>query len=709
MTTSPVTRAIESVARQLTRRHALIGATIGLAFAALLELVPLVYVPLDGTTPTAQRLATHGIRAVLLAGIAGALFVGLRRARRSHTAIISLLEQLLPRSRNLLFTAWELESSNASSSGDNHATHQLVRERAAQVASTVNAAALLPLAPYWQRLALASAAWLITAWLVTRIPTGVVDRAVRQSIAGVAGTVDISRIDVSVVEPAYAGRASRRLRNPTRLEALEGSTIEVTVASTGTSLTVTTDSGEVIVRRPASGDFVWKGTITRDGFLAVTARAEDTTRARVSRTLGILAQHDAAPSARVVQPGRDLIVDSARRSLSVTVEATDDLALRSLSLLYTKVSGAGERFTFTEGQAPIQLERSAATRWSARAVLPLDSLLGEPGDLLVYRARVTDGRPGAEPVESDAYIAERLPDGGVAAAGFALDPDEDRYAVSQQMVILKTERLIAARNSLSPTNLSEQSRALGNEQRRVRAEFVFMTGGEFEQALVVDEDGMADLDESHEAESEGDLADGRMVNRGRAALMTAIRAMSRAALALNESDLTNALRYERTALANLQEAFARQRFLMRALSQREQLDLSRRLTGSLDSVSRATRAIPQVEPDTRRLGVRSILQDLSARKTGSPALGSLAIRVLQLEPGSARTQRIADLLQRANVDRVGTRQYQIAMDSASLLLSEWFASLTAGGQATTRSPELRAIDASLQKPAQEPVQRPVQR
>lgn len=72
------------------------------------------------------------------------------------------------------------------------------------------------------------------------------------------------------------------------------------------------------------------------------------------------------------------------------------------------------------------MSRASGTDWSARAraSLALEPLLTEPGDLVVYRAVATDTRPGSAPVESDAFIAELAAQGGVAALGFSVDPDE---------------------------------------------------------------------------------------------------------------------------------------------------------------------------------------------------------------------------------------------------------------------------------------------
>lgn len=103
-------------------------------------------------------------------------------------------------------------------------------------------------------------------------------------------------------------------------------------------------------------------------------------------------QRDASPRVRITKPGRDLFVDSARRVLEVRIEASDDIALHALSLHYTTVAGAGERFTFQEGQTPLRTVKTSREAWHADATLPLDSLLREPGDLVVYRAQAADGR-----------------------------------------------------------------------------------------------------------------------------------------------------------------------------------------------------------------------------------------------------------------------------------------------------------------------------
>ena len=370
----------------------------------------------------------------------------------------------------------------------------------------------------------------------------------------------------------------------------------------------------------------------------------------------------------LTSPGRDLFFSTVPASVPVAITAEDDLALGSVELRYTAVSGSGERFTFVERTVPVTLTRATARTWSASGTWSLAQLELAPGDLVVYRAIATDRRPGAPPVESESYVIEVVTPGAIAAEGFAADDQRDRYAASQQMVILKTERLLARRASLPPDSLSQESRMLSAEQRQVRAEFVFMMGGEVED-LAAEAAGTLELNEVAEAEAEGDLLAGRLQNQGRVDMMRAIRAMSRASAALTDANLDQALRDERVALDNLMRAFARSRFILRALTQRERIDLDRRLSGSLNRTSGLSGPVAEGAPPGEVAGLRRLLAELAALSSGDSAAvrGARAVdatvALLRTAPGSdtlralaARVQDVARDLQagpevrRARVD-----------------------------------------------------------
>jgi hypothetical protein len=130
---------------------------------------------------------------------------------------------------------------------------------------------------------------------------------------------------------------------------------------------------------------------------------------------------------------------------------------------------------------------------------------------------------------------------------------------------------------LSKEALIEQALGIAAEQRSVRAEIVFMMGGEFE-------------DEAVEAEHEHEIIEGRTANSGRADLGLATRAMSRAAAQLADIDLITALASERAALVAMQRALSRRRFILRTLTERGQIDDTRRLQGKLTGLGSGDRS-----------------------------------------------------------------------------------------------------------------------
>src|SRR5206468_3743914 len=233
----------------------------------------------------------------------------------------------------------------------------------------------------------------------------------------------------------------------------------------GSRLTITANAQaqSVIVQTLASSDtlgssdgkFIANVVANTDGFVALAPQVDGRSGAR--RLIGLTVIPDAPPAVSIKTPGRDMRLADGHRTLDIAIESSDDIGLASLRLHYTKVAGSGERFTFSEGDVPIAISRTDNRKWSARASWNLDPLELGPGDMVVYRAIASDQRPGAVPTESDSYIAEVASAGGEAAAGFAVDPEQDRYAVSQQMVILKTERLLARRATMTKDDYTNEA------------------------------------------------------------------------------------------------------------------------------------------------------------------------------------------------------------------------------------------------------------
>jgi hypothetical protein len=237
----------------------------------------------------------------------------------------------------------------------------------------------------------------------------------------------------------------------------------------------------------------------------------------------------------------------------------------------------------------------------------------------------------------------------VAMEGFATGDDREKYALSEQMIIVKTEQLHAKRSTLSSDALADEAMGLSAMQRSVRAQFVFMLGGELED---VEAEAAAtaatELHEENEAAGEQDLLAGRMQNRGRQDVLIAIRKMSEAATSLAVADTATALVAERAAVIALQRAFTKSRLILRTMNVRERIDPTRRLMGDpKDEASwRRTPSAPEVAPPVVALrraldGLGEIAGRATVESADRARLEKVAESILQMDPASPAVRQAA--------------------------------------------------------------------
>lgn len=387
---------------------------------------------------------------------------------------------------------------------------------------------------------------------------------------------------ITATPPAYTGRPASRVMNPSQVVVLDGTTVAIDVRNLPLDATLRVGATMLPITR-GSDRLAHARLVARQSEVVLLQGAGG----QVLGSMALVVQPDAPPRLRIIAPARDLRQDASTGRVAIQVVADDDLGLRDLRLRFTRVSGSGESFTFEDGEWPLAVTRRSAASWSGAYTLDLARLALGPGDSVVYHAVAHDARPGPEgAAESERFLVEIARPGAQAAGDFSLPDPEDKFALSQRMVIQLTERLLERRARMRAEEYREQAQALAVAQRRVRAEFVFMLGGEVE-------DEMEEAAHSHEVEA------GRLDNRGQSDLTEAVRQMSQAERRLTDADLREALPYEYKALAALQAAFGKARYFMRTLPTPVQLDETRRLTGSLDGVTAAAWALTPLREGTR--------------------------------------------------------------------------------------------------------------
>ncbi len=596
-------RLLGRVMRRARVAHALYGIAAGVAAAGLLHAAGLP-----------RAAAGSGV-----AALAGVLLA--TRGRRSRRRAAVLLERAAVSSRNIIITAEELLAHPDRASA---AMRARVFEDAVRLGCRVRPAAAHPI-----RLpTLACLVALAVAASASRLPSpGTFGQdAAGQPTAFHAGGVTFT---VAIEPPAYAARPAVRLTNPDRIEVLAGSTVRLAIDGDprewrlrfGARDVAWSAAGEATVALADSGYFALE---SRDGRAA-------------PRLVPVLVVPDRAPVVRIDAPARDLMVPDARRTVDVRASASDDLGLDTLELRYTKVSGTGEDFEFVEGRLPIAVTRPDDRAWRATGRIPLESLQLEPGDSLVYRAVARDRRPGRQgESSSDTYFVEVAGPGQIALDGFDLPPDQARYALSQQMVVLRIERLRAREAAMRRDALRESALAIAAEQRAVRAYFIFLMGGHVE-------------DEEVEAAQSSEIQEGRLENTARREISTAVHLMTRAEQGLMAPDTAAALTAARQAVDALQRAFGRNRYILRTPPSRAEIDPGRRLSGNLDAAATWRRDAPTAEPDVtlRRIeafvsGALAVAKRIAAGEAPERAwFARLAEAALAIDPNDREWQATA--------------------------------------------------------------------
>lgn len=549
---------------------------------------------------------------------------------------------------NLVVTAAELQARPRPVRADIH--DEIVRQAEARL-SLVDAALMVPLR---QPIIVASAVLAGAFAVLTISPESVPRLPGATSGAVLASTRGIDSMAVHVTPPAYSGRPAESLADPVQITVVAGSRIRLVAASAAEEV-VAEIAGQapVTLTRGAEG-FSGEWVAQQSTAVAIRPAGGD---GRAVRFLSVLVVADAPPVVRMPQPGMDLAISGTRGRITIGVDAQDDLGLASLSVRFTKASGGGESVTFTEGEVPLAITRSDGRHWRGRAEWVLDGLGLSDGDVLVYRAIARDRNPSGTPVQSEQYLVEVGRLAGAVGSGFALPAEEKKFAISQQMVIYKTEQLIASVKG-SPSRgrgeaWMEQNQNLAVEQRMVRSEVVFLSGGEVQ-------------DEVEEAAHSHEIAEGRLENSGRAEMVRALNFMSRAEAELNAGRAVDALVLEREALKALERAFDRRRYFLRTLPERSRIDTTRRLTGNRSEARPWVRDRGQVEASADLARTRALMHELAAASsvaTGADA--ALAAKVAAIDPAEASLQQAAVALATATDERTRREALWAAMQAVT--------------------------------------------
>ena len=616
-------RALQRIAHRLHLGAGLrVGAAVTAGAAVLLALLSVARVPSPWSLVATIALA--------IAAWISALYY--RRSSWTPGAAAAHVERATPESRNVVVTAHELMDHP-------ERARPWIRARvvadAARILRDPDLATLVPLQKVTLLFVTALAALGLVVFMTFRPTATLRQTAGSTSGIGAGFARPQLRIAATVSPPAYTNVASLTVVDPDRIDAVEGSLIHLEADGEARPFTIRFGSAPLAVSTRGETS-VADVKLEESGYFAF----ESAIMKGALRLVPVSVTSDRAPTIRIENPGKDLLMPDGKATIPLAASATDDFGLQSLDLRYTKVSGSGEQFQFVEGTLPLDVTRESNQSWKGKGAIALGPLGLQPGDALVYRVVARDRRPGGGGVSSsDSFFIEVAGPGQVALEGFDLPPDRVRYALSQQMIVLKIQRLRAREASMARDAVQQQTALIAAEQRAVRANFVFLMGGQVE-------------DEEQEAEQSHEIQEGRLENSARREINTAIQYMSHAEQALVAVDSGKALPPAKSAVDALQRAFGRNRYFLRTLPVRSRVDPSRRLSGDLKEASGWRRDIDRVEVDRTTREARRFLSRLLAlartideRGHVSPAVfNGLAEEALAVDPASPQWQNIARMI-----------------------------------------------------------------
>jgi hypothetical protein len=566
-------------------------------------------------------------------GAAGAAVMLWRgRGARNTREAARLIERARPDCRNVVITAEELRRYPRRAAPWMAAR---ILTTARTLAEAGSPADVVPLArPIVMFVVLMSASVLIIGGARHRASDTVRDALSRLSQAGAVRAAAVLKIVVTVTPPAYTGLSPREQTNPDRIEATEGSGVRLVVTGPADTWTVRFGTRPVTVTRRGQSTTA-EVIVSESGYFAIEPVEKPSGSER--RLLPVAVTPDRVPNVRIDAPGRDLMLPDARSTVPLRATASDDFGLQAFELRYTKVSGTGEQFEFEEGSLPLGVSRESEVLWKGSGDIAVAALALEPGDALVYRVIARDRRPGETGfASSDTFFIEIAGPGQVALEGFEMPPDQERYALSQQMIVLKIQRLRLREHRLGRAALEQATAAIAVEQRAVRSNFIFLMGGHVE-------------DEEEEAERSSEIAEGRLQSSARKDINAAIDYMSRAEQGLAAANTGAALPPARAAVEALQRAFGRARYILRSAPVRSRIDPARRLTGELSAADDWRRELPPATLDRQTREARALLSQVlelaSTLRAGTRiergAFTALAERALAIDPGVAPWPEVA--------------------------------------------------------------------
>ncbi|HEX8945817.1 MAG TPA: hypothetical protein VF785_21935 [Gemmatimonadaceae bacterium] len=504
---------------------------------------------------------------------------------------------------------------------------------------------------------------LVAGAIVFVLPAGAVARVRAphrgdslERTAGRSGAASrLSPLVAQIIPPRYSQQPSTTIDEPRDVRALVGSTITLRGRGSANGIVGRRDLDSIAAT--PDGDR-WSMSLRVDA-RPVALRLVDR---EFQRLVAIEPVADAAPAVALAAPAHDSVVRLPRGRVALSADASDDFGIASAAFEYIVSSGEGETFTFRSGT--LGATRPNARHATISASLPLESLGLKPGDVVHVRAVARDANdvsgPGVGASETRTIRIARHDEYDSVAVEAAAPSDADKSVISERMLIMLTEALEKARPKIKHDSLVTESRAIANDQKRLRrtvGEIVFTRlGGESSGEEHTDDESPARAKTMQDMLARADSATNRStdpidfsggespvvaINKP---LLEAYNAMWDASTELEIAEPARALPHMRRALAAVQRARAAERLYLRGRPPEVVVDVNKaRLQGKDKGASSVRPPTSAADSSTRRRIERlERIVGLAAANASAAIDSLLVLRIESLSDAPAFAAALGD-------------------------------------------------------------------
>lgn len=451
----------------------------------------------------------------------------------------------------------------------------------------------------------------------------------------------ISAVSVTVIPPAYTGKAARK-QEQFSVRAEAGASVQWTVSTNNEvkKLRFIFNGKNGVALKPANADstvWTYSRKVDQPGFYQAILNDKLSDLYRIE----IIADQPA--SIKIIQPQQNSTIDFGQpQKVDLKVLFTDDYGIKDSWITATMASGQGESVTFKERKIPFNSSFNGKTTSRQNKTLNLRALGMKPGDELYFYIKAFDTK-GQESRTDVHFVsiqdtAELMSTAGMIG-GVNLVPE---YFRSQRQIIIDTEKLLKDQSKIPAEQFKNRANNLGIDQKLLRLRYGKFLGEESETEIGAGHDPEAeeghpeenqDHAERQEQEKFGDaqaIMDQYAHNHDiaedatffepevKVQLKATLTEMWRAELRLRTYKPQEALPFEYKALRLLKDLQQKSRaYVSKTSVKPTPLKPEKRLTGELDKVTNPVRESETGQKPVKDKDLKKALAVLGNYKTNA--------------------------------------------------------------------------------------------